>query len=198
MRYLVLAETFSRLHNVLLTMPEKYKHTGWFETIRLEGPLAIVSNGQMMVVEWTGYENPAEPRHFIYSPSLLSVAQTEAPFGNVIAFDDDTCVTTLAYSESGLICESNHKNPLDKWREKVPTDTLKKSGRGLFWRAEVIANLAKASPSGRLVFETNVDASEKRPAIVRDVNAPGWCGFYIPSDDDVKHEPATVPDWLKS
>ena len=198
MRYLVLAETFSRLNNVILNMPEKYKMTEWFDTIRLEGPFAIVSNGQMMVVEWTGYQNPDQARHFVYTPSLLQTAKDEASSAGVIAFDDDVCITTGGYSERDLICKSQHLNPLDTWRDKIPTDTLKKSGQGMFWRAELIANIANASPSGRLVFETNIDTSKKRAAIIRDVNAPGWCGFYIPYGDDVKHEPAIVPDWLKS
>ena len=161
-----------------------------------------------MAVENIG--GPAGILHIIPNPGLIEICRKEAPFSSKLTITANPLLqyavakTTLGYVhptncavwDNAMLADT----PMNAWRAIVSrcAEPATKSIGGMFWNADDIARLAAASPSGELVFETNITADGSRPTIIRDANEPDWIGIFNPWSSKHSYGPARMPDWIKS
>lgn len=173
----------------------------WFRCIRIDNGMAVASNRTIMAVQHVG--GPAGIIHLKMTPALIEQCRTEAPFSSRLTI---TVVDQLSYAVAKTTMGSIHTdcvlwsgeiNEFDRWRSvvnEVRTPATVARG-GMFWRADEIATLAQASPSGRVVFETVIDASG-RPTLVRDCHDHEWFGVFQPFERGQSVAAATLPSWM--
>lgn len=198
--YVIPCDTFHRLSHIL-DLPHPGM-TDWFRSIRIDNGLAVVSNRISMAVENIG--GPSGVVHVTADPVLIKQCADEAQYGSsltitvVEALQYATAKTTLGYVHPGNVgVWSTLPNDYDRWRavvEQARTPATKSKG-GMMWHAENIANVAAASPSGRIVFEENIDTT--RPTIIRDVTDYNWFAIFNPASNEYI-TPATLPTWMVS
>lgn len=199
--FTVPCDTFARLSNVLRSMPPDIDPH--FKSIRIDNGVAVASNRIIMAVENIG-KNPGII-HVIASPGLIENCRKEAAYSSTLTITVNeplkwaVAKTSFGYIEPGNCCLwSDAANDLDKWRDIALSakEPVKVNQGGMFWDAENIANLAAASPSGRVVFEENID-THGRVALIRDINDYDWFGMFQPwGSFGEKINPAVLPTWM--
>lgn len=198
--YVIPCEVVARLSVILDDMPSDI--SDWFRTIRIDNGMAVVTNRTIMAVQHVG--GPAGVVHLIVTPALLKACRTEAQYSSrlTITVVDElkfaTAKTTMGFIEaSNCVRWSDEPNDFDRWRsivDQLRTPAAVARG-GMFWKGETIARLAEASPSGRIVFETIIDASG-RPTLVRDCTDSEWFGVFQPFERGQAVAAATLPTWM--
>ena len=172
-----------------------------FRAIRLDNGQAVATDRSFMAIENIG--GPSGVVHILPDPKLIAQCKTESVFDSKLTITVNEMLkfavakTTLGYVHPGN-CSiwADGENDFDRWRSVVmesAAPAMKSSG-GMFWVAESIAKLAASSPSGRLVFEENIDVS--RPTLVRDVLDYDWLGVFSPHSIKDLYKPATLPTWM--
>jgi len=197
-------DTIARLSRILTV--ESTEPTIWFRSIRIDHGIALATNRVVMAVEKINSDTNDGVIHIIADQALITQCASEAPFKSMLTITVNELLqyavakTTLGYVHPGnCVVWSNEPNDFDRWRSIIDLTrepAIKPSG-GMYWSAENIANLAAASPSGRLVFEEIIDCTGARPTIVRDVNDYEWFGIFQPfTRGDGSYSPATLPSWM--
>jgi hypothetical protein len=198
--YVIPCETLVRLTKVLQLDGENM--TDWLRTVRIDNGVAICTNRKMMVMENIG--GASGVIHIIADAKLIAQCAVEAPFNSVLTITVNeqlrfaVAKTTLGYIHSGNAClwAATAENDLERWHtivDRCRAPSTEPKGV-MFWDAYNIANLAASSPSGTLVFEEIVDVT--KPIVIRDMNDPDWCGFFIPSKSSIDYDGAAIPEWL--
>lgn len=171
-----------------------------FHSIRLDNGVAVVTNKRFMAVERIA---PFEGIiHFIPNAALLAQCQLETVFNSTVTLIVNDLLrfavakTSLGYGDNTNVGLWPGACDFDRWREIIEAAKApaKNSKRGMFWDVDGIAQLAASSPSGRVVFEANVDPT--RPTVIRDVNDHNWFGIFNPNSSDDDYEPAKLPKWI--
>lgn len=84
---------------------------------------------------------------------------------------------------------------LRNWRRWFPAPASKSSGV-MYWDLFKIESLLRASPSGKVIFPSFIDAS--KPLMVRDYHNDNWMGVFMAQSPHMdEYEPAELPDWFK-
>jgi hypothetical protein len=198
--FVIPCDTFVRLTNILYGMPEDISE--WFKTVRIDNGIAVATNRRILAAENVG--GPAGIIHVIADQALINQCRTEAAFSSALTITVNEVLkfavakTTLGYVHPGnCVRFSDDPNDFDRWRtvvEQCKTPASAPRG-GMFWDADMIARLAAASPSGRVVFEEIIDATG-RPTIIRDINEYNWIGVFQPFSTEESYSPATLPTWI--
>ena len=198
MEHIIPCETFARLCNVLKFMP---KDDPWCRSIRLDGNMAIATNRFYIAIERLD-TSVASVLHIPADPVLIEQCVKEAPFHSkmhIVANDMlrfASLKTSLGYAypgNAGVYLDT--LNPVDRWREIVPTSLPKKSKGSMCIDTAMLASLAESSPSGKITFPEHIDWT--LPVVVRDAVDPNWCGIFYVRESDNPHDPATIPGWAK-
>ena len=199
--FVIPCDTFVRLSNVLHNFHDAANE--WFRTIRIDNGVAMATNRSIMAIENIG--GLPGVIHVMADPALIQQCRTEAAFSSTLTITVNEVLkfavakTTLGYVHPGnCALWSDAPNELDRWRSiaQRTAEPVPASRGGMYWKADAIAQLASASPSGGLVFEEFIDATG-RPTVIRDVNEPNWCGIFNPYQVLEEYQPATLPGWLR-
>lgn len=195
-QFIIPTETFVRLSHA--SQPYGSPDYKACQSVRLEyrdgGYYAVASNSRIIAVEYLGLT--MEPNAAVNV--ALFDAETVKPdpaYGDNLRFDwfSEFSILTLNGGITIQAMPDNEPRFKEWWRvfpEAVPTKS-----RGAFYMdGELIAKLARSSPSGLLCFAAHVD--RKNTAIVRDLHDPNWIGGFISDDIEHKAFPATLPDWM--
>lgn len=195
-------ETIARLAHLLPSPNEEIDPI--FRSFRLDNGKIIVSDRKFMAIEHIG--NWEGVFHIQLDDRTLEQCRSEAQFAGTMeviptpALNFTTAKTTMGYAPVGNIgVFPQGANTFDRWVDIVKqcAEPAAAPRGGMVWRCDAINALAMSSPSGIVVFEETIDV-EQRPTIVRDINSPDWCGFYLPRlHDGMHHAAATLPGWLK-
>lgn len=191
-------DTFARLSTLAVDASDDD-----FRCIRLDNGIAIASNRRLMALEKINtFEGVL---HIVVDAALVSQCKTEAAWGSdlIVSYTPELNIavakTTLGYIHPGnaLVIQQVPDN-YNRWREvaercRVPSD---QSHGAMFWDADLIAKLAYTSPSGRVVFEENINATG-RPTLMRDITSHEWVGIFQPWSIDVNHSPAKLQSWVR-
>ena len=199
--YVIPCDTVVRLATVLDNFHDEADD--YFRTIRIDNGLAVASNRRIIVVENIG--GPSGVFHMVADPTLIQHCRTEAPFSSKLTVNVNEVLrfavakTTLGYVHAAN-CGFWSPAPtvFDDWRKHVMVTKTpaKKSVGGMIWQADVVAQLGSASPSGRVIFEQNIDALN-RPTVVRDPTDPDWFAVFHPYLDELSDVPAaSLPNWM--
>lgn len=198
--FVIPCDTFVRLTNILHGMPDDINE--WFRTVRIDNGIAVATNRRILAAENIG--GPAGVIHVIADQALINQCRTEAAFSSTLTITVNEVLkfavakTTLGYVHPGnCVRFGDDAGDFDRWRTVVgQCKTPATAARGgMFWDADMIARLAAASPSGRVVFEEIIDASG-RPTIIRDINEYNWIGVFQPFSTEESYSPATLPSWI--
>lgn len=197
MEYTIPCAVVARFANVLKIKPPEA--TEWSDTIRIENGFAIASNRRILAVENIGGSQGII--HLIADPVLVAQCANEATFDSMLhitaepALKHAVCVTTMGYKHPrNCVLWSNSENYLDGWRGVLPIEQPKKPNGGMFWHGEMIADLARSSPSGRVIFAEIIDVT--KPTVIRDTIDPDWFGVFLP-DQAQKYDAARLPEWVR-
>lgn len=194
--FTIRCDTFARLSTILDGEIEPL-----FNCIRLDNGQAVATNRMLMAIENIG--GPSGIVHIIADPALIAQCVTEAKFDSrltitvVEELKFATAKTTLGYIHPGNCSYwPEAVTPFDRWRDVVmqAKEPALASKGGMFWDAASMSRLASSSPSGRVVFEQNIDTS--RPALIRDVTDYDWLGVFTPFSAKDNFVPATIPTWM--
>lgn len=194
-------DTIARLANVLPGPSADIDPI--FHTFRLDNGRVIATDRTIMAVEHVGGWEGVY--HIRLTEADIAQCRTESAFSSVLEIVANPIMTvaktTLGYSPTGDIgVRPAGATDFDKWHSAVvaPCATPSDVPRGaMIWRTDQIAALARSSPSGVVVFENIIDV-ETRSAVIRDINSPDWCGFFMPRlSDGLYHPAAALPGWLK-
>jgi hypothetical protein len=199
--FIIPCDTFGRIASVIENFPPDGDPN--FKYVRIEDGFALASDRKFMAIE--KIVGGAGIIHIVSDPTLIAQCRTEAKFSSVLTITVNEALrfvvakTTLGYVHSANIGYwPVGKTDLDRWREVVDmTKTPVKKGKGgMFWDCAAIARLAAASPSGRVIFEENID--NQRPTIMRDVHDYNWVGIFNPYSNQEAGTltPATLPSWI--
>lgn len=177
-----------------------------FRTLRLENGKIIATDRRFMAIEQLS-ERFEGVYHLAVTDVFLAQCKVEAPFSGV--FDAvptpplryTTGKTTFGWSPSdNLGVYPDGPTAFDNWYQMVVAPCIEPaavSRGGMMWLLDDIQRLAASSPSGTVVFEQNIDC-DNRPSVVRDLDTPDWCGFFLPRlHNGAWLGGATVPGWLK-
>lgn len=198
--FVIPCDTFVRLSNIIHGLPDDVGP--WFNTIRIDNGVAVATNRRILAAENVG--GPAGIIHVMADPALINQCRTEAAFSSTLTITVNEVLkyavakTTLGYVHPGnCVLFGDGDKDFDRWRSiveqcKTPAQTAR---GGMFWDADMIARLAAASPSGRVVFEEIIDATG-RPTIIRDINEYNWIGVFQPFSTEESYQPATLPSWI--
>lgn len=172
-----------------------------FRAVRFDNGQAVASDRSFMAIENIG--GPSGIVHVLPDPALVAQCVTEAKFDSKLTITViEMLKIAVAKTTFGYVHPGNcsvwidGENPFDRWRSVVmeaATPAPKSSG-GMFWSAQDIAKLAHASPSGRLVFEENIDVT--RPTLVRDTLDYDWLGVFSAHSSKDNYQAATMPTWM--
>lgn len=202
--FVIPCDVFVRLTRVLAI--ESTEPNEWFRAVRIDNGIALATNRIIMALENISNDNVGVV-HIIADPALIAQCASEAPYKSLLTITVNEALkyavakTTLGYVHPGnCVVWSDEPNEFDRWRSLVDRtrEPLDKSTGAMYWDAENIANLAAASPSGRIVFEEFIDCTGARPTIVRDPNDYEWFGLFQPwaKITDGAYNPATLPTWM--
>jgi hypothetical protein len=175
-----------------------------FRTLRLDNGKIIATDRRFMAIEQI---EPFEGVYHISVPdALLAACQSEAQYSGVLTVTPMpgmpfiTAVTTMGFNGGNIGVFPSGPTDYDKWHEMVVAPCASPVAApqgGMLWQLDDMVRLAACAPSGVVIFEGMIDAIN-RPTVVRDVNSPDWCGFFLPRiSNGIFHAPATVPGWLK-
>jgi hypothetical protein len=196
-------ETIARLSHLLPKPTDEIDDI--FRAFRLDNGKVIATDRVFMAVEYIGgWEGVF---HIRLSDADIEQCRTESAFSSYLeivptpAIAFTTAKTSLGYNPPGNIgVYPTEATAYDDWYTRVvqPCITPSDVPRGaMIWRVDAMLALARSSPSGIVVFENIVDV-ETRAAVVRDINSPDWCGFFMPRlSDGLYHPAAALPGWLK-
>lgn len=208
MQFNMKCETFVRLNEVLRYFKPNDDRKD-FKSILIEckaGHItATATNGLVLACEFIGpSDGPNASMNLTIDPALLKQCAVEASMSgllNVIYVEQlkyATIKTTFGYQYPGngaLFFEKYTAR--DKWRAVI---NKRVDPHPMIIEADRMAELGRASPTGNLVFPTDIDGS--CPVIVTDAHADNWFGMFMPSDHDhngnrVIRPAATYPEWIK-
>lgn len=174
-----------------------------FHTIRLDNGQIIASDRKFMAIENIGGFTGIH--HIVVDAALLAQCETEAQYSSYIEITPNDMLkytvakTTLGYVTGNIGVWPAAGNAFDRWRDvaRQCAEPVAAAKGAMIWHTDGLIRLAKASPSGIVVFEQLIDA-ETRPTIVRDINSPDWVGLFLPRiSDGMYHGAAMLPGWLK-
>jgi hypothetical protein len=174
--------------------------------------LAIATNNRICAIERLG--NTDQPDGSVcvtIDPVLVQQCLTEAQFDGELTIDvtDNEILrwaaakTSFGYTYNGNAGRfpevgTKFKHWAD-WRSILPPARKKQEPSGfLHFRAAHLEILAKASPSGCIIFPEIINTDE--PILLRDSVDPNWLGMFmgvVEDSDEKQYEPATRPEWLK-
>lgn len=194
--FIIPTETFVRLSHA--AMPYGSAEFPACQSVRLEykngGYYAVASNGQIIAVEYMGVTTePDCAVNVALDFDIIMLGETfpeqAFTFEWWPEFNALTCVMGLTV----------HAAPDDvprfkEWWRIFPASVPSKANGAFYMDGELIAKLARSSPSGLLCFAQYVD--RRQTAIVRDLHDPNWIGGFISDDLDHKATPASLPDWM--
>ena len=194
-------DTIARLANALPSESDEIDDI--FRTFRLDNGRVIATDRTIMAVEhiggWEGVH------HIRLTPADIAQCRTESAWNSALEIVATPIMTvaktTYGYTPAGDIgVRPAGPTDYDAWHERIvkPCATPSDVPRGaMIWRTDQIAALARSSPSGVVVFENIIDV-ETRAAVIRDINSPDWCGFFMPRlSDGLYHPAAALPGWLR-
>lgn len=168
-------------------------------TIRLEiksGKMfAVATNQQVAAVEYLG--ETKEPDDVCYL--RLECEFLNETEGLITVETIPEIALSTALHGAKLVndcCLWFDNNIMDNWRSWIGKQSGKHKGF-MFWELYHIQTLFEASPSGKIVFPEDIDASE--PVVLRDSENENWVGLFVPDQrpGEIKCEPAKLPDWWK-
>lgn len=174
-----------------------------FHTMRLDNGRVITTDRKFLAVEQVAHFTGVH--HIALSDALVQQCITETQFNSVLSVTPNSMLkwtsarTSLGYNVTENIgIYPDEPTRFDAWYERVvapclaPADTSKGA---MVVDLDLLARLVATSPSGSIVYEQHIDIS--RPTVLRDINSPDWCGFFLPRlNDGIYYAPATVPQWL--
>ena len=114
-----------------------------------------------------------------------------------------------AKTDFGYVCTDNISHPLAPittqkfddvrrewvtWRQWAPLYIPKQTYGALDMSAIELYGLARASPSGRLLFPLHID--RRMSVLVRDSESDDWCGLFMP-DTGTENKGVELPVWMK-
>ena len=211
MNFEIPVETYIRLAQVSNFIRKEFvsdEERALLKCVRLENSngkaYAIASNRKIGAIYYLGAATENGAVHINVDDALLQQCEKEKMFNSkihVVAIPDLGMVsikTTLGFSMAGNIGFFSSATPLQRWREWVPPEPVKKTKGAMHWVTHDIEALNAASPSGRINFPEFVDATQ--PVILRDDKFENWLGVFMPNCIDEKGkvyavEPATLPTW---
>ncbi len=191
-------DTIARLASLIPTDGESI-----IQTLRLDNGRAIATDRKFCAVESIA---PFEGVfHVRLTAALVKQCEIERQFSSTVSIVPNaalkwtTARTSLGYDVTENIgVYPDEPTAFDRWYELIvkPCLTPATQSKGaMVCTVDEVTRLAATSPSGSLVFEQFIDVS--RPTILRDINSPDWCGFFLPRlNDGIYYAPATVPSWL--
>lgn len=194
-------DTIARLSHVLPAPSAEVDDI--FRTFRLDNGRVITTDRLFMAVEHVGGWEGVH--HIRLSDVDIAQCRTESAFSSTLEIVATPVMTvaktSLGYTPTGDIgVRPVGPTAYDDWYERIvaPCATPSDVPRGaMVWRVEALSALARTAPSGMVVFENIIDV-ETRAAVVRDVNNPDWCGFFMPRlSDGLYHPAAALPGWLR-
>jgi len=159
---------------------------------------------QLIAVE--KYEKFEGIFHISLPEPLIQQCRTEAQWSSFVEIVPNemmqftTAKTTMGFVPDGNIGVFGDFEDFDRWREIIApcADSLTESAGGMAWDGDVVEQLIKASPSGQVIFEENINSRTGRPVLIRDMNSPDWAGFFRPSIKGRESTPpAKLPEWLR-
>lgn len=173
-----------------------------FNTFRLDHGRIIATDRRFAAVEEL---QPFEGvYHIVLTPEMLQVCTNEAQYQSSLLITPNPMLKwTVARTSMGHTFQGSvgvypaEPTPFDEWYELIVQPVLDGepvSNGAMSTNATDLARLAASSPSGEVVFEQHIDV--RRSTVMRDVNDPRWCGFWMPRlAGGMYHAPATVPGW---
>ena len=194
--YVIACDAFVRLTSLIADDVDPI-----FQTVRFDNGQAVATDRQFMSIENIG--GAAGIVHIAADSRLIAQCVTEAQFHSKLTITvTEPLKFAVAKTTLGYIHPDNCSvwpdgpTDFDRWRDVVMASATpaEKSNGGMFWRASSVAKLAKASPSGRIVFEETIDTI--RPTLVRDVLDYDWLGVFNPFSAEDFYSPATLPTWM--
>lgn len=209
MNFTISCEAFMRLSRIATNFKDGETNE-YFRSVYIENnaghSFAVASNMKLIGIEYLGKTAEADGGINIrLDPHLIQQCEIEAPYSSVItgthveALNFATLKTTFGYELPGCQMVSTDVNHLKDWRKVIPKSMPKKPNGALRMKASELAQLAAASPSGRIVFPECI--SLDIPVVIRDAIDPNWMGLFVSTMTDNGNPPtiltATLPDWLK-
>jgi hypothetical protein len=195
-------DTIARLAHVLPTDSDEIDDI--FRTFRLDNGKIIATNRMLMAVESLPDKFDGV-YHIRLTDADIAQCRTEAAYNSmldvVVTPVMTVAKTSYGYSPAGDIgVRPAAATDFDQWYDRIvkPCATPSDVPRGaMIWRTDQIVALACSAPSGIIVFESVIDV-ETRAAVMRDINNPDWCGFFMPRlNDGLYHGAAALPGWLR-
>ena len=197
--YTMSCDAFVRLSHILHNLPEDIDPV--FRTIRIDNGQAVATDRSFMAIENIG--GATGIIHILPDAALIKQCATEAKFDSQLTItvtemlQHAVAKTTLGYVHPVNVSYwPTGGTDFDRWREVVMEASVPaaKSSGGMFWQADGVAKVAASSPSGRVVFEENIDVI--RPTLVRDILEYDWLGVFNPFSRKDHYSPATLPTWM--
>lgn len=206
MEFTLSCEVFARLSNVCRWMREDedraYLRALYVE--RANGKLiAVATNSKIAAIELLSNkaDGPDEHCFIMFDPALVAQCQQEAGWQSTLHIvTNDMLQWTTAKTMFGYVHPTNvgiYPNKVtetDGWRKWFPAELADRNYGQIQITAELLADLGRASPSGKLFFPPFTDA--RCPTMVRDHHAPNWYGlFMITFENQEKSPNFTLPKW---
>lgn len=199
--FVIPCDTFARLSRIFEGQSDLADD---FRTIRIDNGVAVATDRRALAAEKIA--DSVGIIHVIGDPALIAQCRTEAAFSSNLSITVNeglryaVAKTSLGYVHpANCVLWRNEAGDFDRWRaivQQCATPAAASKG-GMFWDAELIARLGSTSPTGRLVFEQNIDVTH-RPTVIRDVSDDRWFGIFRPFASDERYAPASLPTWAFS
>lgn len=197
MQFIIPTETFVRLSSV--AVPYGSKDYPACQSVRLEywngRYFAVATNALIIAVEYLG-EAPAGVSSAV-NVALIPQLSEFHTLGNM-TFDWYPEFNLLMINDVvTILAAPDDVKRFREWYNIFPAEVPSRAGSPLYMQGDLLAKLARSSPSGCLRFSKYIDA--KQTAICRDLHDPNWIGGFISqtATDQPDAEPATIPEWLK-
>lgn len=195
--YVIPCDTIARL------APLVHGSEDWFNTIRIDNGQVIATDRRIMAIENIGGSSGII--HFKPFPMIVDLCKKHYDKSLTIIVNEmlKFAIATLPGIELPAVnCVNwaDTPNIFNNWRSMVmrAKEPAKKSTGAMAWQGNLVAKLCGSSPTGNVVFETNIDVMSNRPTLIRDELEEKWLGVFNPWVDDVKRDvaPAIMPDWM--
>lgn len=199
--YIIPCDTIARLAPVADANPSER-----MRLLRLDGGQVIATSGKVMVIENIGFDGPIV--HISIDETLRSACAREAMYNSRLTITVTEILshaiakTTYGYIHAPNIFSATvNQFDFDRWREiamRAGAPLVEPGPHGMCWELDQLELIMKASPSGRIALERNIDA-EIKPVFMTDAIDPNWLAIARPHDtgDAVNPmNPAKFPSWM--
>lgn len=167
--------------------------------------MMVVSDQKLMVVERMTEVVP-EPINLVIDDVLFNqLATVEALYSGHLEIQIVPGTgwvagkTSYGYTVPYNMHSATARPKLDCWHEVLMqcADPAPASNGAMVWNTSDVQRLGQASPSGKVLFETNI-ACNDRPVLIRDVETADWVGCFQPRfNDGIWRGQAEMPEWCK-